>query len=126
MDNTREQRREERLSYQWPVWFSEDFQQSVNQGLMVDVSSGGLAFTYEEEDKPYSGQMLIMRFSIPRADDQDSSALASITRSGRVCRVDEIGEKQCRVAVQFDKPLSLKPCEQAGIDLMLSRDIETQ
>jgi len=45
MDQTEERRREQRLRYQWPVWFAEDFTKTVSQGLMVDVSSGGMAFT---------------------------------------------------------------------------------
>lgn len=119
MDEINERRREERLRYQWPIWFAEDFKQEVCQGLMVDVSSGGLAFTCKaNENCPYPGQRLITRFSIPRYGVNDSSAMTSFTRTGCVLRVDILNDHLRRIAIQFDEPLSLKPCEQAAVELM--------
>ena len=121
MDDPKKQRKEKRLRHQWPVWFSEDFKKAVFQGLMVDVSSGGLAFTCKaNENCPHPGQRLITRFSIPRYGVDDSSAMTSFTRTGRVLRVDILNSQLRRVAIQFEEPLSLKPCEQASIDLMHS------
>jgi len=119
MDKSIERRREERLRYQWPVLYAEDFTERISYGVMVDVSSGGIAFTCSaEEGCPEPGQELKVQFSIPRSENEDDSAVVSITRKGRVCRVDEVsGSVRC-VALQFDEPLSLKPCEQAHIDLM--------
>jgi hypothetical protein len=122
MDETNERRREQRLSYQWPIWFAEDFAKAVSQGLMVDVSSGGMAFTCNaSESCPQPGQRLITRFSIPRLQADEFSDMTSFTRTARVCRVEKVNRSLCRVAVQFDEPLSLKPCEQASIDLMRSQ-----
>jgi hypothetical protein len=122
MENSVERRREQRLPYQWPVWFAEDFKQAVLEGLMVDVSSSGIAFTCKTDHHcPRPGQQLTTRFSIPRSATQDLADMASFTRTGRVCRVDEISSNLRRVAIQFDQPLSLKPCEEASIDLMRSR-----
>ncbi len=45
MESGMERRREARLQYSWPVWFAEDFDDILTQGQMVDVSSGGAAFT---------------------------------------------------------------------------------
>lgn len=121
MDKTKERRREERLRYQWPVWFAEDFKKTISQGLMVDVSSGGVAFTCSaDENCPHVGQKLTTRFSIPRFGSEDSSAKASFTRIGRVCRVDNLNSALRRVAIQFEEPLSLKPGEEAAINLMRS------
>jgi len=121
MDKMEERRREERLRHQWPIWFGEDFKEEVCQGLMVDVSSSGLAFTCKaNESSPHPDQRLITRFSIPRYGVDDSSATTSFTRTGRVLRVDILSSQLHRVAIQFDEPLSLKPCEQASIDLMHS------
>ena len=122
MDEARERRIEARLRYQWPVWFAEDFAKAVSQGLMIDVSSGGMAFTCDvHESCPQRGQRLITRFSIPRLEADEFSDMTSFTRTARVCRVEKVNRSLCRVAVQFDEPLSLKPCEQASIDLMRSQ-----
>jgi len=119
MDKIQNRRREERLPYEWPVWFAEDFTQAMSQGLMVDIASGGIAFTCEnDENCPNQGQRLVTRFSIPRFDADDSSGVTSIMRAGTVCRVDYVSAEVCRVAIQFDEPLSLKPCELAGVQSM--------
>jgi hypothetical protein len=102
--------------------FSEDFTQRVDQGLMVDISSGGIAFDCSTDKfVPQPGQTLTVKFSLPRFDEKDTEAVVSITRSGRVCRIENIGASVCRVAIQFDKPLTLKPCELANIELMRSQ-----
>jgi hypothetical protein len=119
MSGGKECRTEDRLEYKWPVLFSQDFTKRVDQGLMVDVSSGGIAFDYNNCScclQP--GQELTVKFSLPRSDKQDPTAVISITRTGRICRVEKISESIQRIALQFDKPLSLKPCELADIELM--------
>lgn len=119
METGRTKRLEERLSYKWPILFAEDFTQSVAEGVMIDVSSGGLAFMCRaDESCPKPGQQLATRFSIPRTDDDDSSAMTSFTRVGKVLRVDTLNVSLRKVAIQFDEPLTLKPCEQATIDMM--------
>ena len=123
MGNTQNRRLEERLRYQWPVLFAEDFRESVSEGVMVDVSSGGMAFICGMDDNsPILGQQLALRFSIPRSDEDDFSAMTSFTRSGRVLRIENVNSSLRRVAVQFDEPLTLKPCELAGIALMQSQN----
>ena len=126
MDETKNRRLEERLQYQWPVLFAEDFTESVSQGVMVDVSSGGLAFICSFDDNyPISGQQLALRFSIPKVDENNFSAMTSFTRIGKVLRVEDLNSSLCRVAIQFNEPLTLKPCEQAGIALMQRRSIKS-
>jgi hypothetical protein len=121
MENFENKRLEKRLNYQWPVLFAENFTESLSEGVMVDVSSGGLAFMCRiDENCPLPGQKLETRFSIPRTDDDGDTAMTSFTRIGRVLRVDEINSFLRRVAMQFDEPLTLKPCEQAGVALMQS------
>ena len=123
MDNGRDKRTEARLNHQWPVWFAEDFRETASEGLMVDVSSGGLAFRCDAgENCPRVGQEISTRFSIPRsAEAEDPSAMTSITRSCRVLRVEQISPSLRQVAIHFNEPLSLKPCEQAGIDMMCGK-----
>lgn len=122
MENVKNKRIEERLRYQWPVLFAEDFAKSLSEGVMVDVASGGLAFLCRADDNcPVLGQKLDLRFSIPRVDEDDSSAMTSFTRTGQVLRIESVNASLRRVAIQFDTPLTLKPCEQAGINLMQSK-----
>jgi len=44
MKRVKNERREPRLRYQWTVLFAVGSSQTVSEGLMVDVASGGLAF----------------------------------------------------------------------------------
>jgi hypothetical protein len=119
MDDMINRRREDRLQYRWPVWFAENFEQSLAEGLMVDVSSGGMAFVCNaDENCPQMGQRLTARFSIPRFDDDDFSDMTSFTRTGHVLRVDIVNAFLRQVAIQFEEPLSLKPCEQAGVEIL--------
>jgi len=105
MDKTIERRREERFHYQLPVWFADDFEQTTSQGVVIDISSSGMAFSCNaDENCPYPGQRLTTRFSIPCFGANGSSATTNFTRIGRVCRVDNISNSLRHVAIQFDDP----------------------
>ena len=109
-----ERRIEQRLRYHWPIWFAEDFNETLVQGQIVDISSSGAAFTCHNDDTcPYDGQEVTARFSIPRFADDDAFDMASFTRVGKVCRVEDSGKFLRRVAIQFADPLPFKPGEQA-------------
>ena len=114
MQNTSERRREQRLRYHWPVWFAEDFAGLLSQGQMVDVCSGGAAFTcYAEKGCPYPGQNITTRFSVPYYRVNDSFDISDFVRSGQVCRVEHINSSLRRVAIKFFDPLPFKPGELA-------------
>jgi hypothetical protein len=122
MSDGSERRTEKRLQYNWPVIYSEDFTRRVDQGLMIDISSSGIAFDCDvEKYVPEPGQTLTVKFSLPRFDDKDPEAVVSIARTGCVCRADKVNSSVYRVAIQFDKPLTLKPYELANIELMRSQ-----
>ena len=113
MEDSTDRRRESRLRYHWPVWYAEDFNETLLQGQMVDVSSGGAAFTcHADENCPYPGQQITARFSVPCFGPDDSFDMASFTRTGSVCRINKIGDFLRRVAIQFAEPLPFKPGEQ--------------
>lgn len=115
MDTKRERRREQRLRYHWPIWFAEDFDGTLSQGQLVDISSVGASFTCcVGVDCPSLGQRVTSRFSVPRFCSDESFDLASFTRMGSVCRIDEVSEFLRRIAVQFAEPLPFKPGEQAA------------
>lgn len=110
-----ERRIEQRLRYHWPVWFAEDFNSSLSQGQMVDVSSGGAAFTCHNDDGSYyQGQEVTTRFSVPCFGSDDSFELANFVRPGRVCRIDDISRFTRKIAIQFAEPLPFRPGEQVA------------
>ncbi len=120
MDQSNERRQEKRLGYQWPVWFSEDFAETLCQGLMNDVSSGGIGFSCGPNDGCLrEGQHLTVRFSIPRFEGDDPTATISITRTGEVRRIERTEEGLCRVGVEFDIPLALRPAEVSSLNAMV-------
>ncbi len=115
MTRNNERRKEQRLCYHWPIWFAEDFDETLCQGQMIDVSSGGAAFTCPvDQIYPSAGQYLTARFSVPRFGADDSYDMADFTRTGLVCRVDNPSRFLRRVAVQFAEPLPFRPGEQPG------------
>jgi hypothetical protein len=112
MKRAKNERREQRLRYQRAVLFSVDSNQTVSEGLMVDVASGGLAFRCDTGDHcPHIGQKIVTQFSIPSSEVDDSSSMISFTRTGHVLRVEAINPFLRHIAVQFDESLFVKPFE---------------
>jgi len=113
MTENNDRREEQRLRYQWPIWFAEEYNDELAQGQMVDISSKGAAFTcYAYDSCPYLGQQITARFSVPRFGPDDSFDMANFTRSARICQVDNVNRFLRRIAVQFAEPLPFKPGEQ--------------
>lgn len=113
MKKTQERRREERLHYELPVWFAQGSEEPSCKGIMVDISSGGMAFICDaDENCPSMGQQLTLRFSVPR-NGRDCSDMYEITRTGCVFRTNDISESRQRLAIKFDNPpfWSLPPVE---------------
>jgi len=111
MSDITERRGEARLRYNWPIWFAEDYNDSLIQGQMVDISSGGAAFTCYADRCPRAGDYITARFSVPRYDSGDSFDLANFMRSGHIRRVEELSPFVRRVAVQFGEALPFRPGE---------------
>ena len=112
MEDYSDRRAEQRLRYYWPIWFSENPDHSLSQGQMVDVCSRGAAFTYyADNDCPYLGQHITTRFSVPKYGPDESFDMEDFTRSGYVCRVDNINPFMRKIAFQFAEPLPFKPGE---------------
>ncbi len=114
MNNNAWKRREQRLSYRCLVWFGVDVTQALFPGLMEDVSSGGVAFTYAEPGRLHTEQRLTVRFSLPRFDGENRHAAVGITRTGRIRSITATGDGTYRIGLQFDTPLSFKPAEEAA------------
>ena len=129
MNVNNERRTEQRLTFNWPIWFAplevsrqlltgfaEDFNDALSQGQMIDISSRGAAFTcYKDGSCPDPGQEITARFSVPRFGPDDSFDMANFTRSARICQVDDVNSFSRRVAIQFAEPLPFKPGEQSDV-----------
>lgn len=105
-----ERRCEQRLRYFWPVWYSSDGSVDIEQGRMVDLSSGGISFLAPAGTYPDQGEQIWLRSSYPLVED-GAFGMASFTTIGRVLRNEAVGPLQCRVAVKFDVPLEHAPAE---------------
>ena len=80
---------------------------------LARLSSTAAAFTcYADERCPYPGQNVTARFSVPRYGPDGSFDMENFTRSGHVCRIQDVSGFLRRVAVQFAEPLPFKPGEQ--------------
>ncbi|NIA17087.1 MAG: hypothetical protein GWO86_01945, partial [Planctomycetes bacterium] len=95
------------------IWFGQKKKQSLSPGQMVDIASGGMAFTCcAKEASSLQGQTIMTRFSVPCFGPDDSVKMHRFTRSGRICRISDVSGFLKRVAVQFAEPLPFKPAEQ--------------
>ncbi len=109
-----DRRREQRLSLRRSIWFGLDKKQRLSQGQMLDIASGGIAFTcYAEDTSSWQGQEITTRFSAPYFGPDDSVQMHKFTRSGHICRVIDVNDCLKRIAVQFAEPLPFKPAEQS-------------
>jgi len=118
-------RRENRLRYNWPVWFAENYDDILSQGQMVDICSNGAAFTCYADKCPYDGQSITARFSVPKHGSNDPFDLENFIRTGQICRIDEVGPYLKRVAFQFAEPLPFKPGESTTAKVIDEKE-ETQ
>ncbi|MCD6395216.1 MAG: PilZ domain-containing protein, partial [Planctomycetes bacterium] len=113
MGNVKNQREEQRLRYRWYLKYANDANESNLTGQMFDISSRGMAFLcHWDENCPNPGELITTRFAVPCFDSGDSFDLIFFNRLGQVCRVDDLGSRVRRVAIQFAKPLFFKPGEQ--------------
>ena len=111
--NFSDRRREQRLSLRRSIWFGLDKKQRLSQGQMLDIASGGIAFTcYADDTSSWQGQDITTRFSVPCFGPADSVQMHRFTRSGHICRVNNVNDFLKRVAVQFAEPLPFSPAEQ--------------
>jgi len=125
MRRAKEQRKERRLCYDWPIRFFEDFRGMHFPGRTVDVSSEGMAFIcHADKNCPEPGREITARFSVPRFGPNGRINQVVFTQEGRTCRVEEEGKMLRRVAIQFAKPLFFKPGEQGISETAVQEKLE--
>jgi hypothetical protein len=121
-----ERRREKRLNYLWPIWFAQELGKNITQGQLVDVSSDGAAFTcHADENCPYTGQKILLKFSLPRYESNNEYYMASFSRPGYVKRVDQVDRFIKKVAAQFAIPLPFSPSPQNSTDIEIEKRSES-
>jgi hypothetical protein len=112
----RERRREERLKISGSVWFNPEGDEKTRQGQMVDISSGGMAFTcYNKPGCPAPGQQITARFAVPWLTPRGAITRREFTRTGKICRANNTTSYLKQLAVQFARPLPFKPAEQSPL-----------
>lgn len=124
-EHTTERRREKRLNYHWPIWFAEDFNDVLSQGQLVDLSSGGAAFTCYSDVCPQKGQYITTRFSVPRYGQDNSFNMENYIRSGFICRIEHCNSFMKKIAIQFAQPLPFRPGEQEQNQSVQQTELQT-
>ena len=123
--NFADRRREQRLSLRRSIWFGQERKQTLSPGQMVDIASGGMAFTCCAKEAPsLQGQTITTRFSVPCFGPDDSVRMHRFTRSGRICRVSDVSGFLKRIAIQFAEPLPFKPAEQNHSEIAVQQFTE--
>jgi hypothetical protein len=85
---------------------------------MVDVSSGGAAFTcYADAGCPWPGQHITARFSVPRYQPENDFDVTDFIRTGYIFRIDDVNHGLRRVVLRFFEPLPFSPGEQPNMHL---------
>ena len=109
----KQRRKESRLQYRSGIWFNPADTNKSWQGQMLDVSSGGMAFTcYNKRSCPDVGQLITTHFTIPWFTPDGNIQNRQFTRKAKICRVNNENSLLKRIAVQFADPLPFKPAEQ--------------
>jgi hypothetical protein len=113
MEAANEQRIERRLYYRWPVRFAYRSGEKFIQGQAVDVNSSGMAFFCRSGAEGLRlGQQITTDFGVPHFNSGDSFDTVFFSRSGRVCRVDDLKNQVRRIVIRFAEPLFFRPGEQ--------------
>ena len=117
-----EQRKEKRMSCEWPIWFFDDCDTRIIQGQLVDITSKAAAFTYYTHEKLLlPDQRIITHFSMPFYGLSNSFAIRDFIRSGHILNIYQINDLIYRITTEFEDVLSFKPGEQtSGEDELLS------
>jgi hypothetical protein len=122
-----ERRREQRLYYRRPMWYSQSINKTHYKGQMVDISSGGMGFTccVTEEPPLATRQQITTRLDVPLFGTDGSYDMVRFDRAGRICRVEKVNSSIHRIALQFTQPLPFKPAEQGLPNSVVEQKLAT-
>jgi len=122
-----ERRKEQRLYYRRPMWYSQSINKTHYKGQMVDISSGGMGFTccVTEEPPLATRQQITTRLDVPLFGTDGSYDMVRFDRAGQICRVEKVNSSLHRVALQFTQPLPFKPAEQGLPNSVVEQKLAT-
>lgn len=105
-----EQRNEQRLEGDWPIWFAKGYGEALYCGKMLAISSTAVSLSCHPTKKSLSsGKQITVYFKIPRFGLDDYLDLVNFTQVGRIRRINTIDGNFCRIVIRFDEPLPFKP-----------------
>lgn len=105
-----EQRNEQRLYADWPIWFTKGYGKVLYCGKMLAISSTAVSLScYHTKKSLSSGKQISVYFQIPHFGLDDYSDIVNFTQVGRIFRIDTIDGNFCRIVIRFDEPLPFKP-----------------
>ena len=118
MTTVAEQRREERLHADWPIWFSEGYGKTLYCGRTLAISSMAISLScYLTRKSLPSGKQITVYFEVPHLD------IANLTLVGRILRIDTIDGNFRRIIILFDEPLPFKPSKLEFQDQSLAASV---
>jgi hypothetical protein len=101
-----EQRNEQRLYVDWPIWLTKGYGKALYCGKMLAISSTAVSLScYLTKKSLPSGKQITVYFKVPHLD------IANLTQVGRIFRIDTTAGNFRRIVVLFDEPLPFKPSE---------------
>ena len=118
IDKANEPHKEQRLNYNWPVWFSKESGKRFSdskcfKGRMINISSMGAVFRCGEEGNSlHVGQQINAQFRVPRFGWFEPFSVLLTTQSGCICHVRNTKNLCRQIEIKFNDPLFFKPGEQ--------------
>ena len=105
MNSQPERRSEQRIRFNWPVWFGYEESGEFFQGQIVDLNQQGMSFTVDPCHCPRTGSHIVARFSYPLAQ-AGGFQMGSFFQWAKVIRNDRPTGQSPRVALRLNRPIA--------------------
>ena len=105
MNSENERRSEQRIRFNWPVWFGHEENGEFSQGQIVDLNRQGMSFTVDSNHCPQVGSHIIARFSYPLTQD-GGFQMGSYFQWAKVIRSDRQAYQSPRIALRLNRPIA--------------------
>ena len=117
MNSKIERRSEQRIRFNWPVWFGYEENGEFFQGQIVDLNRQGMSFVVNSNRCPQLGSHIIARFSYPLTL-AGGFQMGNFFQWAKVIRSDrQIGQPP-RVALRLNGPIAeLVKLDQTDVSL---------
>ena len=117
MDSQPDRRSEDRIRFNWPVWFGHEENGEFFQGQIVDLNRQGMSFTVDPCHCPQIGSYIVARFSYPLTQ-AGGFQMGSFFQWAKVIRSDRLTGQPPRVALRLNRPIAeLVKLEQTEVSL---------